>query len=130
MGFKLIPRLSGTALFLSVRKIVDGGRTALARDFSQLTPFPAASCNLLSLTFLSLILRGLSLNRARSSPMRFSWNAISAGCNSLSTHPVSTALCGMSGCLAVPFRYVLQIKDGLRMDQVAQLPNWLAGALR
>lgn len=29
-----------------------------------------------------------------------------------------------------PFRYVLQIKDGLRMDQVAPLPNWLAGALR
>ena len=29
-----------------------------------------------------------------------------------------------------PFRYVLRTKDGLRMDQVAPLPNWLAGALR
>ncbi len=29
-----------------------------------------------------------------------------------------------------PFCYMLQIKDGLRMDQVAPLPKWLAGALR
>lgn len=28
-----------------------------------------------------------------------------------------------------PFRYVLQINDGLKLDQVAQLPRWLAGAL-
>jgi hypothetical protein len=28
-----------------------------------------------------------------------------------------------------PFRYVLQIKDGLRMDQVAPLSKWLVGAL-
>lgn len=28
-----------------------------------------------------------------------------------------------------PFRYVLQIKDGLRTDQVAPLPNWVAGVL-
>jgi predicted ABC-type ATPase len=30
----------------------------------------------------------------------------------------------------VPFRYVLQVKDGLRVDEVAPLPRWLAGALR
>jgi predicted ABC-type ATPase len=29
-----------------------------------------------------------------------------------------------------PFRYVLQVRDGMRMDQVAPLPKWLAGALR
>jgi predicted ABC-type ATPase len=29
-----------------------------------------------------------------------------------------------------PFRYVLQMKDGLRMDQFAPSPNWLARALR
>jgi len=29
-----------------------------------------------------------------------------------------------------PFLYVPQLKDGLRMDQVAPLPKWLANALR
>ncbi len=29
-----------------------------------------------------------------------------------------------------PFRYVLQIKDGVRIDQVGRLPKWLARALR
>ena len=29
-----------------------------------------------------------------------------------------------------PFRYVLEVKDGLRTEQVARLPRWLARALR
>jgi predicted ABC-type ATPase len=29
-----------------------------------------------------------------------------------------------------PFRYVLQVKDGMRLEEVAPLPNWLVGAFR